>query len=412
MASTCASSATSQRMASTLWPLAVRSSTAAHTALSFKSASATDAPDSAKAFAVARPSPDPAPVTSATFPSNEMFMEIAPVDASIGLAPLALRALRFCPRVAVALYSDLRGGFLDVLEIVGRKLARSRADVLLEPVELGSAGNRDDPRLLCQQPGECDLRRSRALLLADLFQQIDHWPVCLASLGRKARQAGAIVVAAEGGGLVDLAGEEAPAQGTKGNEADPQLRANRQHLRLGLTPPEGIFALDRGDRLNRVRAADGRGASFAEAEMLNLALCDQILHRAGDVLDRDIGIDPVLVEQVDRLNPQPLQRAFGRLPDAFGATVKPAGSAVTEVVAELGGDDDVLSEWLQRLAHEFLVGERTIDRGGVEESDTALERRPDERDHLFAVGAGAGVVFQPHTAKADGRNREAAVAKL
>src|SRR5882724_1131372 len=61
-------------MAMALWPCVVSASTAACTALSFRSASATDAPDSAKAFAVARPSPDAAPVTSATFPSNEIFM--------------------------------------------------------------------------------------------------------------------------------------------------------------------------------------------------------------------------------------------------------------------------------------------------------------------------------------------------
>ena len=42
--------------------------------LSFQSANTTDAPDSAKALAVARPNPDAAPVTSATCPSNEIIM--------------------------------------------------------------------------------------------------------------------------------------------------------------------------------------------------------------------------------------------------------------------------------------------------------------------------------------------------
>src|SRR5437879_3825602 len=74
MASTCASSATSQWIASVLWPLAESSSAAERTAFSFQSASATAAPDCAKACAVARPRPDAAPVTSATLFSNEMFM--------------------------------------------------------------------------------------------------------------------------------------------------------------------------------------------------------------------------------------------------------------------------------------------------------------------------------------------------
>src|ERR1700726_4344391 len=49
-------------------------SAAAHAAFLFQSANTTEAPDSAKAFAIARPSPDPAPVTSATLFSYDMFI--------------------------------------------------------------------------------------------------------------------------------------------------------------------------------------------------------------------------------------------------------------------------------------------------------------------------------------------------
>ena len=56
--------------------------------------------------------------------------------------------------------------------------------------------------------------------------------------------------------LVDLAREEALAQRAVGDEADPELLAGRQHLLLGAAPPQGILALDGGDRLHRVGAAD------------------------------------------------------------------------------------------------------------------------------------------------------------
>ena len=131
---------------------------------------------------------------------------------------------------------------------------------------------------------------------------------------------------------------------TEGDEADPQFLADRQHLRFGLTPPERVFALDRRDRLDRMRAADGCGASLGQAEVPDLALRDQVLHRAGDVLDRHTRIDAMLIEEVDRLDPQSLQRLFGHLPDALGAAVEPVRTvraARTKVVAELGGDDDV-----------------------------------------------------------------------
>src|SRR5260370_30323004 len=61
-------------MASALRPWAASSSATERTACSFQSANTTEAPDSAKAFAVARPSPDPAPVTSATLFSYDMFI--------------------------------------------------------------------------------------------------------------------------------------------------------------------------------------------------------------------------------------------------------------------------------------------------------------------------------------------------
>lgn len=84
-----------------------------------------------------------------------------------------------------------------------------------------------------------------------------------------------------------------PAEGTEGDEADPQLLTNRQHLRFGLTPPERVLALDRGDRLNRMRATNGRGTRLGQAEVFDLALPNEVLHRASNILDRDVGIDPV-----------------------------------------------------------------------------------------------------------------------
>lgn len=73
IASTSSSFETSQRIARVLKPLSASSFAAARTSFSFTSAKATEASDSAKAFAVANPSPDAAPVTSATLPSNKML---------------------------------------------------------------------------------------------------------------------------------------------------------------------------------------------------------------------------------------------------------------------------------------------------------------------------------------------------
>ena len=73
----------------------------------------------------------------------------------------------------------------------------------------------------------------------------------------------------------------------------------------------------------------------------DLACLDQVLDRAGDVLDRHVRIDPVLVEQVDHVGVQALERGIRDGLDVFGpavdATAALAGRRV-EVEAELGGD--------------------------------------------------------------------------
>ena len=58
--------------------------------------------------------------------------------------------------------------------------------------------------------------------------------------------------------------------------------------------------------------------------MLDLPLRDQLLHRAGDLLDRHVRIDAVLVEEVDRFGPQPLERRLDAAPDRLRPAVEPA----------------------------------------------------------------------------------------
>src|SRR5436190_527559 len=86
-------------MAIALWPAETSSSAAERTALSCTSASATEAPASAKALAVARPMPEAAPVTSATLFSNKEFMKSFLSIASSELAgPLVRTLLEDFPR--------------------------------------------------------------------------------------------------------------------------------------------------------------------------------------------------------------------------------------------------------------------------------------------------------------------------
>src|SRR5205807_306693 len=117
-----------------------------------------------------------------------------------------------------------------------------------------------------------------------------------------------------------------------------------------------------GERLDGVGATDRLHACFGEAEVLHLALPNQFLHGSRHVFDGHVRVNPMLIEQVDTLDLEPLERALGGLLDVVWATVQarrtlhPAGIQIrTEVKPEFGADDYLLAERSESLAHELFV---------------------------------------------------------
>ena len=156
-----------------------------------------------------------------------------------------------------------------------------------------------------------------------MLKQIDQRLIGLARFRREPRQRIAEVGAVERRVVVDLAGEKALAQRAEGNEADAEFFERRNDFRFGLATPQRVFALQRGDRLNRVGAADGLRPGFGHAEVFDFALPDQILHGARDIFDRHVGIDAVLVEQIDGFDAEAFERAFGDLLMCSGWLLRP-----------------------------------------------------------------------------------------
>jgi hypothetical protein len=148
--------------------------------------------------------------------------------------------------------------------------------------------------------------------------------------------------------------------------------------------------------------------------VLHLALLDQFLHGSCDVFDGHVGIDAVLVEDVNAVGVQALQRCFSDLLDMLGAAVHtlPSRTAIrVEVEAELGGDHDLFANWGERLAKQPLIGERPIHFGRVKESDATIHGGVEERDHLLLVlrrSIGKGKTHT-HAAKTERGNFEVAV---
>ncbi|MNU02228.1 hypothetical protein D3C72_2458710 [compost metagenome] len=56
-----------------------------------------------------------------------------------------------------------------------------------------------------------------------------------------------------------------------------------------------------------MRATNGLGTRFGKTKMFDLTFRDQILHRSGNIFNGHIGIDAVLIQQIDHVGFKPTQ---------------------------------------------------------------------------------------------------------
>jgi hypothetical protein len=70
-----------------------------------------------------------------------------------------------------------------------------------------------------------------------------------------------------------------------------------------------------------VCATDCLHSWFRKAEVLRLALLDQVFHGACDVFDRHVRVNTVLVEQIDDIGLESLEGGFGDFLDVVWPTI-------------------------------------------------------------------------------------------
>ena len=90
------------------------------------------------------------------------------MDTLIALPAHTLLQLR---GIARALYFNAGDGTLNLRKIIGTQHHGSGPQVLCQPVQLGGAGDRYDPGLLCEQP--CQRNRHRFDKVIDDLLQLD-----------------------------------------------------------------------------------------------------------------------------------------------------------------------------------------------------------------------------------------------
>jgi hypothetical protein len=164
-----------------------------------------------------------------------------------------------------------------------------------------------------------------------------------------------------------------------------------------------------------VSAPDGCCACFRKAEVFHLPCRNQVLHRARHLLDGHVRINPVLIEQIDGFDLQPLERGLGDLLDVRWLTIQGSQAWPTVGIrreAELGGNHHLPAERRQCFPKEFFVGEWTIDFRRIEEGDAAVNRRVQKSDHLPLVGDRAFMMAHSHATEPKGRDFQIAVSKF
>src|SRR5271157_5776954 len=135
-------------------------------------------------------------------------------------------------------------------------------------MQLRSARDWNDPRFLGQKPGERNLSRCGLLPFRNPAEQVDQRLVRFESLRRKARQRAAEIGAVEFRVFVDLARQEALPKRAIRHETNPEFLECGYHFLLRLPPPQRVFALQCGERLDRVGAANRLYACLGKSEVL------------------------------------------------------------------------------------------------------------------------------------------------
>src|SRR5215218_10181411 len=139
--------------------------------------------------------------------------------------------------------------------------------------------------------------------------------------------------------------------------------------------------------MDRIAAPQRLRRAFGQRDETRLAFLHQLRHPADAFFDRNVGIDTRHAEHVERVDAEIAQALLAALTQIarVAAAAHGIGAALARAAA-LGMNDDVASAAADRLADQPMIVTLAIARRGVEEVDTAIERKPNGGDRLSVVG--------------------------
>src|ERR1700726_3534127 len=149
-----------------------------------------------------------------------------------------------------------------------------------------------------------------------------------------------------------------------------------------------------------MRLTDRIRASLGQTEVAHFSCLNEGLYRSGNILHGNVRINTVLVEEVDPIGTQALERLVGDLADALRAAVRPFGrNAVPE--AKFRCDDHLVAHRLKRLAHDLFIEAWAIGFGRIEEGDASVIGGADEFDRFRPIRWGTEGEAHAHAAQAE-----------
>ena len=201
-----------------------------------------------------------------------------------------------------------------------------------------------------------------------------------------------------------LVGEHALAERREDDAADALLPQHVEQVLLDPAVQERVGGLvDQQRRAEALEDLDGLGRARAgvggDAGVQRLALLDGGGDGAERLLERGVGVEPVRVEDVDVVEPHPLQ-ALVEAGEQVLARAPLAVRAGPHVVAGLGGDDQLVAPGGEVLAEDAAevglggAGRRAVVVGEVDVGDAEVEGAADDRPLRLERGVVAEVVPQ------------------
>jgi hypothetical protein len=249
-----------------------------------------------------------------------------------------------------------------------------------------------------QEPGEADVRGVLAQLVAERLVGLHLGAVRAQALLRALLGGAALAL-----GLAQDPAEQAGLERAPGDHPHAVLEARGQDLQLHGALQQVVERLLAGQagevaRLRRLlRLGDVPAREVRRADVEDLALGDQGLHRLPDLVPRGVPVHVVHLVQVDVVGLEALEGRIARTADAQRRQVSLVGP-FAHLLVDLGGDHGPVAApaALREPAPDDLLGQAlagmpAVDVGGVEEVHALLVGAVHDREGVLLRGLRAEV---------------------